>query len=79
MARGRKLSVCYLVPWAKSAVDRRPDAQRVEPARALARHTEFTVTFRSVLDEHAPADVRVAEVQPGVGCPRMVDDAAMRG
>ena len=25
------------------------------------------MTFRSVLDEHAPADVRVVEVQPGVG------------
>jgi glycosyltransferase involved in cell wall biosynthesis len=49
-------------------------------ARALARHAEVTVAFRNVLDDCAPADLRVVEVQPGARRPAaIVDDAATRG
>jgi glycosyltransferase involved in cell wall biosynthesis len=80
MASARKLSICYVVPGHNLLSDVGPTRNVLNLARALARHADVTVAFRNVLDDRAPAELRVIEIQPGA--PRgsaVLDDAAIRG
>lgn len=80
MACGHKLSVCYLAPGHSLLSTVGPTRNVLSLARALARHAEVTVAFRSVLDDNVPPDIRVVEMQPGAESRlEIVDDAAMRG
>jgi glycosyltransferase involved in cell wall biosynthesis len=80
MVRGHKLSVCYLAPGHSLLSTVGPTRNVLSLARALARHAEVTVVFRSVLDDCAPADLRVVEIQPGARREAAIlDDAAIRG
>jgi len=80
MARGHRLSVCYLAPGHSLLSTVGPTRNVLSLARALARHADVTVAFRNVLDERVPADLRVLQVQPGTRrAVAIVDDAAMRG
>ena len=76
-ARGHRLSICYLAPGHRLLSTIGPTRNVLSLARALARHAEVTVAFRNVLDDCAPADLRVVEIQPGARRPAaIVDDAA---
>ena len=79
-AHPERLSVCYLVPGHNLVSTMGPTRNVLSLARALARHADVTVAFRRVIDERAPADLGVIELQPGAR-PEVdvVDDAAMRG
>jgi glycosyltransferase involved in cell wall biosynthesis len=80
MEAGRRLSVCYVAPGNSLLSTVGPTRNVLSLARALARHADVTVAFRSILDDEAPADLRVLEVQPDA--PRraaIIDDAAIRG
>jgi glycosyltransferase involved in cell wall biosynthesis len=80
MARDRKLSVCYVAPGHSLLSTVGPTRNVLSLAHALARHADITVAFRNVLDDHAPADLPVLEIQPDArrGA-AIVDDSAMRG
>lgn len=79
MARGHKLSVCYVAPGHSLLSTVGPTRNVLSLARALARHAEVTVAFRNVLDQGAPADLPVLEIQSGARCDGALDDSAMRG
>jgi glycosyltransferase involved in cell wall biosynthesis len=80
MARGDRLSVCYLAPGHSLLSTVGPTRNVLSLARALARRADVTVAFRSVLDERMPSDLRVLQVQPNLRrAAAIVDDAAMRG
>jgi glycosyltransferase involved in cell wall biosynthesis len=80
MACRRKLSICYVVPGHSLLSTVGPTRNVLSLAGALARHAEVTVAFRHVLDDQAPAGLRVVEIQPGARLDAaIVDDAAMRG
>ena len=80
MACSHRLSVCYVAPGHGLLSTVGPTRNVLSLARALARHADVTVAFRSVLDERAPADMRVLEIQPDARRDAaIVDDAAMRG
>jgi glycosyltransferase involved in cell wall biosynthesis len=80
MADGHRLSVCYLAAGQSLLSTFGPTRNVLSLARALARRADVTVAFRNVLDDRAPGDLRVLEVQPDVRCgTSFVDDAAMRG
>jgi glycosyltransferase involved in cell wall biosynthesis len=80
MAHSHKLSVCYLAPGHSLLSTVGPTRNVLSLARAMARHADITVAFRNVLDDVAPPDLRVLEIQPGVRREAaIVDDAAMRG
>jgi glycosyltransferase involved in cell wall biosynthesis len=80
MACGRKLSVCYLVPGHNLLSTVGPTRNVLSLARALSQHAEVTVAFRHVLDERAPPDLRVLEIEPGRRPSTAIrDDAALRG
>ena len=80
MAFSERLSVCYLVPGHNLLSTVGPTRNVLSLARALGRHADVTVAFRRVLDERAPADLRVVELQPATRAEAgALDDAAMRG
>ena len=80
MACGHRLSVCYVAPGQSLLSTVGPTRNVLSLARALARHADVAVAFRNVLDERAPADLRVLEIQPNARRDAaIVDDAAMRG
>jgi glycosyltransferase involved in cell wall biosynthesis len=80
MVRGHKLSVCYVAPGHSLLSTVGPTRNVLSLARALARHADVAVAFRTVLDDQAPADLRVLEIQPNArhGA-AILDDAATRG
>jgi glycosyltransferase involved in cell wall biosynthesis len=79
-ARGKRLSVCYVVPGHNLLSTSGPTRNVLSLAHALGRDAEVTVAFRRVLEKDPPSDLRVIEIQPGIrhGIDR-VDDSAMRG
>ena len=80
MACSHRLSVCYVAPGQSLLSTGGPTRNVLSLAGALARHADVAVAFRNVLDERAPADLRVLEIQPGARREAaFVDDAAMRG
>ncbi len=80
MASPERLSICYLVPGHNLLSTVGPTRNVLSLAGALGRYADVTVAFRRVLDERAPADLRVIELQPGVRPEAgALDDAAMRG
>jgi glycosyltransferase involved in cell wall biosynthesis len=80
MASARKLSICYVVPGHNLLSDVGPTRNVLNLARALARHADVTVAFRNVLDDRAPADMRVLEIQRcATRASGVLDDAAIRG
>jgi glycosyltransferase involved in cell wall biosynthesis len=80
MAHRHKLSVCYVAPGQGLLSTVGPTRNVLSLARALGRQAEVAVAFRNVLDERAPSDLRVLEIQPRARRgTTVVDDAVMRG
>ncbi len=80
MASPERLSFCYLVPGHNLLSTVGPTRNVLSLARALGGYADITVAFRRVLDEHAPPDLRVVELQPDAPPEAgALDDAAMRG
>jgi glycosyltransferase involved in cell wall biosynthesis len=80
MAHAHRLSVCYVAPGQSLLSTGGPTRNVLSLARALARHADVAVAFRNIIDERAPADLRVLEIQPDARRDAAsVDDAAMRG
>lgn len=76
----RRLRICYLVAGHGLLATAGPSRNALSLARALSRHAEVEVAFRSLLDAAPPEGLRVVEIEPGALDPANArDDAATRG
>jgi glycosyltransferase involved in cell wall biosynthesis len=74
-----RLSIGYLVPGHHLLPTAGPSRNVLSLARALARHADVTVAFRSTLQPPLDEPFSVLELDPGSGRPGASDDAAIRG
>jgi glycosyltransferase involved in cell wall biosynthesis len=76
----RRLRICYLVPGHGLLATAGPTRNVLSLAKALGRHAEVEVAFRSLIDPVLPDGLRVVEIEAGALDPGAArDDAATRG
>ena len=89
MDSGRRSSICYVVPGHHLLPSSGPTRNVLSLASALSANADVTVAFRRVLETPETNSFAVAEIEPGLGHPRLgrggptqpapLDDAALRG